>query len=99
MIPAVVVLALLGGGCSELSADTESTSNSTGQGLDERDGHKHTSERERAADLRRRAERESRRAQEQAERSAGSAASLLAGLTVRGRAPMTGYDRDRLGQA
>lgn len=99
VIPAVVVLALLGGGCSELSADTESTSNSTGQGLDERDGHKHTSERERAADLRRRAERESRRAQEQAERSAGSAASLAAGLTVRGRAPMTGYDRDRFGQA
>ncbi len=98
VIPAVVVLALVGGGCADLS-DTEGTSSSTGQGLATRDGHRHPSQRERAADLRQRAEREARLAQQQAEPSAGTAASLLAGLTVRGRAPMTGYDRDRFGQA
>jgi hypothetical protein len=56
-------------------------------------------EAERLAAEKRRQARRDRRARERAARTPGTAAHLLAGLVVRGRAPMTGYDRDEFGQA
>jgi hypothetical protein len=56
-------------------------------------------EAERIAAEQRRQERRARRARERAVRTPGTAANVLTGLAVRGRAPMTDYDRDQFGQA
>jgi hypothetical protein len=58
-----------------------------------------TSEAARIAAKQRRQERRARQARERAARAPGTAAHALAGLVVRGRAPMTDYDRDQFGQA